>query len=40
MASTYFTFQSKGENVVANLYLFNPISATSSIPAVIDIALE
>jgi hypothetical protein len=40
MAVPFYTFQSKGENIVANLTLFNPITATSSIPAVIDIALE
>jgi hypothetical protein len=32
--------QNKGENIVANLSLFNLISAISSIPAVIDVALE
>jgi hypothetical protein len=37
---SFYSFQSKGENIVANLSLFNPITATSSIPAVIDIALE
>jgi hypothetical protein len=40
MATPFYSFQSKGENIVANLSLFNPITATSSIPAVIDIALE
>jgi hypothetical protein len=40
MSQTYFTFQNKEENIVANLSLFNPIKANSSIPAVIDIALE
>jgi hypothetical protein len=40
MAVPFYTFQSKGENIVANLSLFNPITATTSIPAVIDIALE
>jgi hypothetical protein len=40
MAVPFYTFQSKGENIVANLSLFNPITATNSIPAVIDIALE
>jgi hypothetical protein len=40
MATSFYSFQSKGENIVANLSLFNPITATSSIPAVIDIALE
>jgi hypothetical protein len=40
MTTTYFTLQNKGENTVANLSLFNPITATSTIPAVIDIALE
>jgi hypothetical protein len=39
-ATSFYTFQNKEENIVANLSLFNPISATSSIPAVIDIALE
>jgi hypothetical protein len=38
--STFYSFQSKGENIVANLSLYNPITATSSIPAVIDIPLE
>jgi hypothetical protein len=32
--------QNKGENIVANLSLFNLISATSSIPAVIDVVFE
>jgi hypothetical protein len=39
-ATSFYSFQSKGENIVANLSLFNPITASSSIPAVIDIALE
>jgi hypothetical protein len=38
--STFYTFQIKGENIVANLSLFNPITATSSIPAIIDVAIE
>jgi hypothetical protein len=38
--STFYTFQSKGENIVANLSLYNPITATSSIAAVIDVPLE
>jgi hypothetical protein len=38
--STFYTFQSKGENIVANLSLYNPITATSSISAVIDVPLE
>jgi hypothetical protein len=38
--STYYTFQVKGENIVAHLSLFNPTTATSGIPAVIDVPLE
>jgi hypothetical protein len=38
--STYYTFQVKGENIVGNLSLYNPITATSSIAAIIDVPLE
>ncbi|MCS7318162.1 MAG: hypothetical protein NZZ41_07670 [Candidatus Dojkabacteria bacterium] len=38
--TTFYTFQPKGENIVANLSLYNPINSVSNIPASIDIGLE